>query len=70
MKIDFGLCVFCGQCAEVSGDGAVRETREFELATTNRSDLVTIAEYALNPDGSHERFIGVSKPNEVLAGAS
>jgi Ni,Fe-hydrogenase III small subunit/formate hydrogenlyase subunit 6/NADH:ubiquinone oxidoreductase subunit I len=67
VKIDYGLCVFCGQCAEVEAGGAVRQTQEFELATANRRDLVTIAEYALNPDGSHERFIGVSK-NEVLGG--
>src|ERR1700680_1688151 len=66
VKIDYGLCIFCGQCAEVEGGDAIRDTREFERATANRSDLVTIAEYALNPDGSHERFIGVAK-NEVLA---
>jgi Ni,Fe-hydrogenase III small subunit len=56
--------VFCGQCAEVDRDGAIRQTQEFELATTNRRLLVTIAEYALNPDGSHERLIGVSSAKE------
>jgi Ni,Fe-hydrogenase III small subunit/formate hydrogenlyase subunit 6/NADH:ubiquinone oxidoreductase subunit I len=64
VKIDYGLCVFCGQCAEVDRDGAIRQTQEFELATTNRRHLVTIAEYALNPDGSHERLIGVSAAKE------
>jgi len=67
VKIDYGLCIFCGQCAEVDGGAAIRQTQEFELATANRRDLVTIAEYVLNPDGSHERFIGVAK-NEVLDG--
>src|ERR1051325_2832854 len=33
VTVDYGLCVFCGQCADVSRDGAVRVTREFELAT-------------------------------------
>jgi Ni,Fe-hydrogenase III small subunit/formate hydrogenlyase subunit 6/NADH:ubiquinone oxidoreductase subunit I len=67
VKIDYGRCVFCGQCVEVSNDSAVRQTQEFELATTNRSDLVTIAEYALNPDGTHERVVGLAK-SEVLGG--
>lgn len=61
VKIDYGLCIFCGQCAEVEGGGAVRETQEFELATATRDDLVTIAEYALNPDGTHERLAGLAK---------
>ena len=43
VAVDYGLCVFCGQCADVSPDGAVRMTREFELATRDRSDLVVTA---------------------------
>jgi Ni,Fe-hydrogenase III small subunit/Pyruvate/2-oxoacid:ferredoxin oxidoreductase delta subunit len=45
-EVDYGLCVFCGQCAEVSRDGAVRVTREFELAATDRRDLVVSATHA------------------------
>jgi Ni,Fe-hydrogenase III small subunit/Pyruvate/2-oxoacid:ferredoxin oxidoreductase delta subunit len=40
VTVDYGLCVFCGQCADVSPGGAVRVTREFELAVTDRRDLV------------------------------
>jgi Ni,Fe-hydrogenase III small subunit/ferredoxin len=43
VAVDYGLCVFCGQCADVSPDGAVRVTREFELAATDRRDLVVTA---------------------------
>jgi Ni,Fe-hydrogenase III small subunit/ferredoxin len=43
VTVDYGLCVFCGQCADVSRDGAVRVTREFELATRDRSNLVVAA---------------------------
>jgi Ni,Fe-hydrogenase III small subunit/formate hydrogenlyase subunit 6/NADH:ubiquinone oxidoreductase subunit I len=66
VTIDYGLCIFCGQCADVS-EGAVRVTRDFELAVADRRDLVITAEYALNPDGSHSRLTGSSGPNEKLA---
>jgi Ni,Fe-hydrogenase III small subunit/formate hydrogenlyase subunit 6/NADH:ubiquinone oxidoreductase subunit I len=53
VTVDYGLCTFCGQCAEANGDGAIQMTRQFELATRERSDLVLTAEYALHSDGSH-----------------
>jgi Ni,Fe-hydrogenase III small subunit/Pyruvate/2-oxoacid:ferredoxin oxidoreductase delta subunit len=43
VAVDYGRCIFCGQCADVSSDGAVRVTREFELAATDRRDLVVSA---------------------------
>jgi formate hydrogenlyase subunit 6/NADH:ubiquinone oxidoreductase subunit I len=33
VTVDYGLCVFCGLCAEASSEQAVRITQEFELAT-------------------------------------
>ena len=63
VTIDYGLCIFCGQCADVS-EGAVQITREFELTATDRCDLVTTAQYALNPDGSHARLTSVSGPDK------
>jgi Ni,Fe-hydrogenase III small subunit/formate hydrogenlyase subunit 6/NADH:ubiquinone oxidoreductase subunit I len=57
VTIDYGRCVFCGLCAEDSEDGAVRMTREFELATSERNSLVLQAEYALNDDGTHRQLI-------------
>lgn len=53
VTVDYGLCVFCGLCAEASSDEAVQITREFELATTERRNLVLTAEYTLNPDRTH-----------------
>ena len=50
VTIDYGLCIYCGQCAEA--DSSIRMTREFELAARNRSDLVISAEYGPNADGS------------------
>jgi Ni,Fe-hydrogenase III small subunit/formate hydrogenlyase subunit 6/NADH:ubiquinone oxidoreductase subunit I len=61
VTVDYGRCVFCGRCAEVS-EGAVRVTGEFELAATTREALVFAARYALQPDGSHSRLIGLEEP--------
>jgi Ni,Fe-hydrogenase III small subunit/formate hydrogenlyase subunit 6/NADH:ubiquinone oxidoreductase subunit I len=57
VTIDYGLCVFCGQCADVSTDGAVRLTREFELATEDRRSLILQAEFSLNDQGGHDRLM-------------
>jgi Ni,Fe-hydrogenase III small subunit/Pyruvate/2-oxoacid:ferredoxin oxidoreductase delta subunit len=54
--LDYGLCVFCGLCAEASSDQAVRITQEFELATSDRRNLVLTAEYTLNADRTHREL--------------
>jgi Ni,Fe-hydrogenase III small subunit len=46
VRVDYGLCIFCGECAAASADGAVRMTRDFELAATSREDLVVSAGHA------------------------
>jgi Ni,Fe-hydrogenase III small subunit/formate hydrogenlyase subunit 6/NADH:ubiquinone oxidoreductase subunit I len=53
VTVDYGLCVFCGLCAEASSDKAVRITQGFELATKNRRNLVLTAEYTLNADRTY-----------------
>ncbi len=65
VTIDYGRCVFCGLCAEVeSGNAesgnAVRITREFELATHDRRELILTANYQLKPDGTHVRLLACS----------
>jgi Ni,Fe-hydrogenase III small subunit/ferredoxin len=56
VTVDYGRCIFCGECEQASADGAVRMTQQFELAATDRRDLVLTAEYVLLPDGSHARL--------------
>jgi Ni,Fe-hydrogenase III small subunit/formate hydrogenlyase subunit 6/NADH:ubiquinone oxidoreductase subunit I len=56
VTVDYGLCVFCGLCAEASLDQAVHNTQEFELATGDRSSLILTAEYRLNQDGTHREL--------------
>jgi len=50
VTIDYGKCIFCGECAVV--DPTVRVTRDFELAAADRSHLILRAEYKLNDDGT------------------
>ncbi|MBI1896774.1 MAG: NADH-quinone oxidoreductase subunit NuoB [Acidobacteria bacterium] len=52
VTVDYGLCIFCGECAEADADGAVRMTREFELAARDRRDLAVTAEYLLDASGT------------------
>ena len=68
VTIDYGRCIFCGQCALVSAEEAVRITPEFELATSVRNDLLLTARYALNPDGSHRELLSrpESEPGAVV----
>ena len=56
VTVDYGLCVFCGLCAEASANQAVRITQEFELAVADRGSLVLTAEYTLNADGTHRHW--------------
>ena len=56
VTVDYGLCVFCGLCAEASADQAVRITQEFELASADRRNLVLTAEYSLNADRTHRQL--------------
>jgi len=63
VEVDYGLCIFCGECAEASDDDAIRMTSEFELAAYERRDLLTIANYNLRSDGSHENLRSVTLGN-------
>jgi Ni,Fe-hydrogenase III small subunit len=55
------MCVFCGLCAEVSSDQAVRIAQDFELATTARDRLILTAEYDLNADRTHRKLRSVNR---------
>jgi Ni,Fe-hydrogenase III small subunit/formate hydrogenlyase subunit 6/NADH:ubiquinone oxidoreductase subunit I len=61
ITVDYGLCVFCGLCADASSDHAVQITQEFELATADRHSLVFTAEYALNADGTQRQLLAMHR---------
>jgi Ni,Fe-hydrogenase III small subunit/formate hydrogenlyase subunit 6/NADH:ubiquinone oxidoreductase subunit I len=70
VTVDYGRCIFCGECA--TGDGAVHVTQEFEMAAASREELIVTAEYALNQDGTHAQLIrggsGTAEVGKTLAG--
>lgn len=61
VTVDYGLCVFCGLCADASSEQAVRITQDFALATSDRPKLVLTADYALNADGTHRKLLRVDR---------
>ncbi len=69
VTVDYGLCVFCGLCAEASVDQAVRITQEFELARADRRNLILTAEYSLKTDRTHGELRTVHRhANDAEAG--
>lgn len=66
VTVDYGRCVFCSECAAASPDGAVRITKEFELAAAERKDLVFSAEYSLDAKGAQVRML--SAPDTARTG--
>jgi NADH-quinone oxidoreductase subunit I len=39
-RLDFTKCSLCGSCVEACRDGAIRFSREYNLASTNREDYI------------------------------
>ena len=42
LALSYCGCIFCGRCEEVCPSDAVKLTREYELASKTKDDLVTI----------------------------
>ena len=61
VTVDYGLCNYCGECAEADTSGAVKITRNFELAVRKRGDLIVTAAYPLLPDGSQGELVEVGR---------
>jgi Ni,Fe-hydrogenase III small subunit/formate hydrogenlyase subunit 6/NADH:ubiquinone oxidoreductase subunit I len=57
VTVDYGRCIFCGECAAASDDRGVQITQNFELAATSRGALVVSAAYELNRDGTHKELL-------------
>ncbi len=50
VTIDYGMCIYCGECA-AADPSAIQMTREYELAAVDRRNLVLTAEYTVNSEG-------------------
>ena len=56
VTMDYGLCIFCGECCAADRTGAVLMTREFELAVRDKADLVITAQYDIGADGVQQHL--------------
>jgi Ni,Fe-hydrogenase III small subunit/formate hydrogenlyase subunit 6/NADH:ubiquinone oxidoreductase subunit I len=61
VTVDYGRCIYCGECETASTDEAVHMTRYFDLAASDRRHLVLTAEYALHPDGTHAALLSSTR---------
>ena len=52
VTVDYGLCIYCGECASADRSGAVQMTTQFELAAADRRNLVLTAEYTFGAEGA------------------
>lgn len=57
VTVDYGLCIFCGECGEADRSGAVRMSGDFELAARDRRQLALTAEYDVEPDGAQRQLL-------------
>jgi Ni,Fe-hydrogenase III small subunit/formate hydrogenlyase subunit 6/NADH:ubiquinone oxidoreductase subunit I len=63
VTIDYGRCIFCGECAEASPE-AVRMSHEFTLAVGDRRVLILTAEYVLGADGTQQSLMPAGTSND------
>ena len=49
-KIDMKKCIFCGNCVYHCPKSAVRMTKEYELATDKKEDLILVFEEVNNAE--------------------
>jgi len=52
VSINYGDCIFCGECEAACPD-AIRLTKEFQLAVSDKSKLVELAHFTTGADGSY-----------------
>lgn len=64
VTIDYGLCVYCGECARLHPD-AIQMTPQFELAARKRRDLLITAEYAFDSNGAQRELIRLETPAQL-----
>ncbi len=55
-KIDMGRCVFCGTCERISNGKFVTFTRDFEIATAKKQDLLTDGDLPALAEHSKQHF--------------
>ena len=60
-RLDFTKCSLCGSCVEACRDGAIRFSREYNLASTNKDDFVMDLFKRLEAEGESQTANSESK---------
>ena len=55
-RIDLGRCVFCGTCEHLSQGRFIQFSRDFEIATAKREDLITDGALPVLADHAKQHF--------------
>lgn len=57
VRVDYGKCIFCGQCAAADPSGAVSMAPEFEPPALEREALIITVQYELNDAGGQGKLL-------------
>ena len=63
--LDFTKCSLCGSCVEACRDGAIRFSREYNLASTNKDDYIMDLFQRLENERLEAERLGTSPKSEV-----
>ncbi|MDR3703361.1 MAG: NADH-quinone oxidoreductase subunit NuoB [Candidatus Sulfopaludibacter sp.] len=66
VRVDYGLCIFCGECSEADRGGSVEITGEFDLAMRDRRELAITAEYDLHADGTQRQLTSLRQADRPI----
>jgi Ni,Fe-hydrogenase III small subunit/formate hydrogenlyase subunit 6/NADH:ubiquinone oxidoreductase subunit I len=53
LRLNYGNCIFCGECEAACPD-TVQLTKDFQLASADKSELISQARYKVSQDGKFE----------------
>jgi len=68
--LDFTKCSLCGSCVEACRDGAIRFSREYNLASTNKEDYVMDLFKRLENESLEAEGVGQASPPAGSPGVS
>jgi len=66
-KLDFTKCSLCGSCVEACRDGAIRYSRDYNLASLNKDEFIMDLFEKLETEAKADGFVEVPKAPVAVA---